>query len=114
MHVKPAKLSIIIGQDNVETEALNVYLLWFHAKIMQDLMLQVALHVAHNGIKYIPANLPYNKSIQDGKKIYAQPLKEQNQYLAKYDDFRIGGISDDMLSKEFSGKMLREHLELSG
>eukprot|EP00957_Ditylum_brightwellii_P029873 2260469-Ditylum_brightwellii.AAC.1 len=72
----------------METEALIVYLLWSYARIAQDFMLWVAPHVAHNG--------------------------DQNQYLAKYDDFRIGEISDDMLSKEFDGKTLREHLKLPG
>eukprot|EP00957_Ditylum_brightwellii_P037280 2822085-Ditylum_brightwellii.AAC.1 len=41
-------------------------------------------------------------------------LKEQNQYLANYDDFCIGEVSDEMLSRDFDGKTLREHLELQG
>eukprot|EP00957_Ditylum_brightwellii_P080311 6108294-Ditylum_brightwellii.AAC.1 len=114
VHIKPAEPNIIAGQDNVETEVLAVYLLQSHVRIAQDLMLWVAPYIAHNDIQFIPANLPHDKSIQDDKKLYAQLLKEQNQYLAKYDDFRIGGISDDMLSKEFDGKTLRGHLELPG
>eukprot|EP00957_Ditylum_brightwellii_P114005 8691913-Ditylum_brightwellii.AAC.1 len=83
----------------METDALAVYLLWSHTLIAQDIILRVAPHVAHNGIKSIPANLPYDKTIQDDKQLYAQLLKEQNQYLAKCGNFRAGSISNGMLSK---------------
>eukprot|EP00957_Ditylum_brightwellii_P056872 4311568-Ditylum_brightwellii.AAC.1 len=64
-------------------------------------MLQVAPHVGHSGFKFVPANLPYDKSIHNGKHHYANLLKEQNQYLANYKDFCIGGVSDEMLSRDF-------------
>eukprot|EP00957_Ditylum_brightwellii_P026037 1968574-Ditylum_brightwellii.AAC.1 len=68
---KPAKLNITIGQNHVETDALVVYALRSHAHILQDFMLQVAPHVGYHGFKKFPANLPYDKLIQDGKQNYA-------------------------------------------
>eukprot|EP00957_Ditylum_brightwellii_P139344 10620037-Ditylum_brightwellii.AAC.1 len=85
-----------------------------HARISQDLMLCVVLHVGHSRLKFVPANLPYDKSIHDGKQHYANLLKAQNQYLANYKDFHIGGVSDKMLSIEFEGETLYDHLELQG
>eukprot|EP00957_Ditylum_brightwellii_P003625 274400-Ditylum_brightwellii.AAC.1 len=85
-----------------------------HARISQDLMLCVMLHVRHSGFKFELAKLPYDKSICNGKHHYANLLKEQNQNLANYKDFCIGGVSNEMLSREFEGKTLCDHLELQG
>eukprot|EP00957_Ditylum_brightwellii_P004504 342473-Ditylum_brightwellii.AAC.1 len=71
-------------------------------------------HMGHSGFKFVPANLSYDTSIHDGKQHYANLLKEQNQYLANYEDFCIGGVSNKMLSKGFKGKTLQENLELQG
>ena len=37
----------------------------------------------NHGFKFLPANLPYDKSIRDGKQNYVQLLKEQNQHLVQ-------------------------------
>eukprot|EP00957_Ditylum_brightwellii_P207623 15353791-Ditylum_brightwellii.AAC.1 len=93
---------------------LSVYALRSHARILQKLMLCAAPHVGHNGLKIVSANLPYNKLIHDVKQRYANLPKEQNHHLTNYNDFHIGGIRVKMLSKDFDGKTLREHLELQG
>eukprot|EP00957_Ditylum_brightwellii_P210468 15365003-Ditylum_brightwellii.AAC.1 len=61
----------------------------------------------------------FPKSVKEVKDLldyshYANLLKEQNQYLANYNDFHIGGIRDKRLSKKFNGNTLREHLDLQG
>eukprot|EP00957_Ditylum_brightwellii_P210580 15365133-Ditylum_brightwellii.AAC.1 len=112
VQIKPSKPLIVAGRNHVETNALSVYVLRSHARILQDLMLCVALHVGQSGFKFIPANLPYDKSICDGKQRYANLLKEQNQYLANYKDVCIGGVTNEMLSREFKGKTLQDHLKL--
>eukprot|EP00957_Ditylum_brightwellii_P114778 8752539-Ditylum_brightwellii.AAC.1 len=114
VQIKLPKPLIAVKQNHVETNALLVYALRSHARILQDLMLCIAPHVGHSGFKFVPANLPYDKSIHDGKQHYANLLKEQNQYLANYEDFHIGRVSNKMLSRDFKGKTLREHLELQG
>eukprot|EP00957_Ditylum_brightwellii_P027466 2076335-Ditylum_brightwellii.AAC.1 len=77
-------------------------------------MMRVALHVNYHGFKFILANLPYNKSIQDGKQQYAQLIKEQNQYLTNYEDFQIRDISEDMVEDKFGDNILCDLLELPG
>eukprot|EP00957_Ditylum_brightwellii_P057490 4358782-Ditylum_brightwellii.AAC.1 len=65
VHLKPEKPSIIISPNHVETNALAVYALQSHVRILQELMLRIAPHVDNH--RFIPANLPYNKSIRDGQ-----------------------------------------------
>ena len=96
VQLKPAKPSIIISQNHMETSALAVYALQLHFCISQELMLCVAPYVNNYAIKCLPTNLPYDKLIRDGKQNYAQLLKEQNQYLSKYEDVGIGGIDKDL------------------
>eukprot|EP00957_Ditylum_brightwellii_P132134 10073684-Ditylum_brightwellii.AAC.1 len=98
----------------METTVLVLYALRLHARIAQDLMMQVAPHVGHSGFKFLPASLPYDKSIQDGKVQYARLLKEQNQLLGNYKDSQIGGISEDLIGTKFGDNTLRNLLELSG
>eukprot|EP00957_Ditylum_brightwellii_P071294 5419443-Ditylum_brightwellii.AAC.1 len=112
--IKLSKPSIIIGQNHIKTNALLVYALRSHVRISQDLMFCVVPHVGHSRFKFVPANLPYNKSIHGGKQNYDNLLREQNQYIANYEDFYIGGVSNEMLSREFEGKTLCGHLELQG
>eukprot|EP00957_Ditylum_brightwellii_P211131 15365791-Ditylum_brightwellii.AAC.1 len=90
VQIKPSKPFIVAGQNHVKTNALSVYTLRSHARISQDIRLSHALH--H----------------------YANLLKEQNQYLANYKDFCISGVSNEMLSREFEGQTLQDHLELQG
>eukprot|EP00957_Ditylum_brightwellii_P126472 9640587-Ditylum_brightwellii.AAC.1 len=77
-------------------------------------MMWVVHNVDHSGFKFLPVSLPYDKSIWDGKMHYAQLLKEQNQFLGNYKDFRIGGISEDMIDTKFGESTLRDLLELPG
>eukprot|EP00957_Ditylum_brightwellii_P045456 3446002-Ditylum_brightwellii.AAC.1 len=77
-------------------------------------MMQLAPHVDHSGFKFLLASLLYEKSIRDGKIQYAQLLKEQNHFLGNYKDFRIGGISKDLIDTKFGDNTLRNLLELSG
>eukprot|EP00957_Ditylum_brightwellii_P154425 11751409-Ditylum_brightwellii.AAC.1 len=113
VQIKPSKPLLVVGQNHVETNTLSMYALRSHA-ISQDLILCATLHVGHSRFKFILANFPYDKSICNGKQHYANLLKEQNRYLANYKDFSIGGVSNEMLSREFDGKTLRDHLELQG
>eukprot|EP00957_Ditylum_brightwellii_P037557 2840472-Ditylum_brightwellii.AAC.1 len=106
VQLKPAKPSIIIGSNHVKTSAFTVYALQSHAHISQELMLWVAPHVDDHGLKCLPANLPYDKSIRDGNQKYVQLLKEQNQYFSKYEDFRIGGINKDLLEEKIDNSAL--------
>eukprot|EP00957_Ditylum_brightwellii_P082983 6308873-Ditylum_brightwellii.AAC.1 len=71
----------------METTELAVHTLRLHARIAQDLMMQVASHINHSGFKFLLSSLTYDQSIQDGKIQYAQLLKEQNQFLGSYKDF---------------------------
>eukprot|EP00957_Ditylum_brightwellii_P014900 1124000-Ditylum_brightwellii.AAC.1 len=88
VQIKPSKPSIVARQNHIKTNTL--------------------------GFKFVPANLPYDKSIHDRKQHYTSLLKEPNQYLANYKDFCISGISNEMISREFDGKTLCDHLELQG
>eukprot|EP00957_Ditylum_brightwellii_P182926 13934115-Ditylum_brightwellii.AAC.1 len=112
VQINPSKPSMVVGQVHVKTRTLSVYMLRFNVRITQELMLCVAPHVGHSSFKLVPASLTHDKSICNGKQHYANLLKEQNQYLVNYKDFCISGISKEMLSKDFDGKMLREHSEL--
>eukprot|EP00957_Ditylum_brightwellii_P050561 3834183-Ditylum_brightwellii.AAC.1 len=114
VQLKPVKPSITIGQNHVKTDALAVYALQSHAHISYDFMLHIAPHIDQHGFKFLPANLPYGKSIRDGCQNYAQLLKEKNQYLSKYEDFHIGGISEDIIDTKFDNVTLQEKLELAG
>eukprot|EP00957_Ditylum_brightwellii_P044615 3382847-Ditylum_brightwellii.AAC.1 len=97
VQLKPAKPSIIIEVNHMETSAIAVYALQLYACISLELMLCITPHVNSHGFKFLPAKLPYDKSIRDRKQNYAQLLKEQNQYLSNYEDCRIGGIDKDLL-----------------
>eukprot|EP00957_Ditylum_brightwellii_P057952 4393766-Ditylum_brightwellii.AAC.1 len=114
VQIKLSKPLIVAGRNHAKTNAISVYTLRSHARILQDLMLHIVPHVGHSGFKFVPANLPYDKSIHDGKQHYANLLKEQNQCLVNYKDFHIGGISNEMLSREFKGETLQDHLKLQG
>eukprot|EP00957_Ditylum_brightwellii_P135274 10314766-Ditylum_brightwellii.AAC.1 len=114
VQIKSTTAFIMIGEQRIETMALAVYSLRSHSCIAQKLMLRVVPHVNHCGFIFLPANLPYDKSIRNGKLQYATLLKEQNQYLSKYEDFRVGGITEEILDTEFDGVTLREKLELPG
>eukprot|EP00957_Ditylum_brightwellii_P157539 11990759-Ditylum_brightwellii.AAC.1 len=98
--LKPAKPSISIGPNHVETGALAVYALQSRARILQELMLCIAPQVDNHRFICLPANLPCNKSMRDGKQNYAQLLKEKNQYLSNYEYFRIGSIDEDLLDRK--------------
>eukprot|EP00957_Ditylum_brightwellii_P181198 13802205-Ditylum_brightwellii.AAC.2 len=87
VQLKLAKTNITIGNEIITTEALAVYSLQLHLYISQGLIICSALHKNIHSFKFVPANLLYSKSICDGRRHYAQLLKEQNQYLSKYDDF---------------------------
>eukprot|EP00957_Ditylum_brightwellii_P024047 1813357-Ditylum_brightwellii.AAC.1 len=65
VQLKPTTPSITIGNTKTETTALSVYALQLHVHIAQDLMMRVAPHVDHRGLKFLPASLPYDKSIWD-------------------------------------------------
>eukprot|EP00957_Ditylum_brightwellii_P078226 5948191-Ditylum_brightwellii.AAC.1 len=114
VQLKPTTPSITMGNTKTETTALAVYALRLHACIAQDLMMRVAPHINHSGFKFLPAILPYDKSIWDGKMQYAQLLKEQNQFLGNYEDFHIGGISEDIIDTKFGESTLHDLLELPG
>eukprot|EP00957_Ditylum_brightwellii_P143416 10926028-Ditylum_brightwellii.AAC.1 len=75
-------------------------------------MMWVVPCIDHSGFKFLLASLPYDKSTQDSKLQYDQLLKEQNQFLANYEDFCIGGISEDMMDTKFGKSTLRNLLEL--
>eukprot|EP00957_Ditylum_brightwellii_P049334 3743253-Ditylum_brightwellii.AAC.1 len=77
-------------------------------------MLRIAPHVDNHRFKFLLANLPYDKSIRDGKQNYLQLLKEQNQYLSNYEDFRIGGVNEDLLDEKIDDSTLLEKPELVG
>eukprot|EP00957_Ditylum_brightwellii_P119720 9134278-Ditylum_brightwellii.AAC.1 len=77
VQLKPAKPNIIIGSIHVETSVLAVYTLQLHVGISQELMLRITPHVNNHGFKFLPINLPCDKSIRDGKQNYVQLLKEQ-------------------------------------
>eukprot|EP00957_Ditylum_brightwellii_P209944 15364395-Ditylum_brightwellii.AAC.2 len=98
----------------METSALAVYALQSHAHISQELMLRVAPHVNNHGFKFLPINLPYDKSIRDRKQNFGQLLKKQNQYLSKYEDFRISGVNKELFEEEIGNITLRGKLELAG
>eukprot|EP00957_Ditylum_brightwellii_P109365 8342921-Ditylum_brightwellii.AAC.1 len=106
VQIKPSKPSIVVRRNHAKTNTLSVYALRSHARILQDFMLCVTPHIRHSEFKFIPANLPYDKSIHDGKQHYANLLKAQNQYLANHNNFLIDGVSDEMLSREFEGETL--------
>ena len=114
VQIKSTTAFITIGEQRIEMMALAVYLLRSHSCIAQELMLQVAPNVSHHGFKFLPANLPYDKSIQNGKLQYATLLKEQNQYSSKYEDFRVGGITEEFLDTKFDGVTLRDKFDLPG
>eukprot|EP00957_Ditylum_brightwellii_P068265 5182805-Ditylum_brightwellii.AAC.1 len=77
---------ITIGNTKKETTALAVYALQLHAHISQDLMMWVAPHVDYSGFNFLPASLPYDKLI--------------------WGDFRINGISEDMMDTKFEESTL--------
>jgi hypothetical protein len=114
VQLKPAKPNITIGNETITTEALAVYSLWLHLRISQDLILCLAQHKNDHSFKFVLTNLPYDKSICEGRHHYAQLLKKQNQYLSKYDNFKVGNISKDLVDMELGGQTLRDKLELSG
>eukprot|EP00957_Ditylum_brightwellii_P120715 9207424-Ditylum_brightwellii.AAC.1 len=93
VQIKPYKPSIVAGQNHTGTNALLVNALRSHVRSLQNLMLCVVPHIGHSRFKFVPANLPHDKSICDGKQHYTNLLKEQNQYLANHDNFCIGGVS---------------------
>eukprot|EP00957_Ditylum_brightwellii_P018494 1390523-Ditylum_brightwellii.AAC.1 len=44
VQIKPSKLSIVVRQNHIETNALSVYALRSHTRISQELLLCVAPH----------------------------------------------------------------------
>eukprot|EP00957_Ditylum_brightwellii_P063757 4838015-Ditylum_brightwellii.AAC.1 len=113
VQLNPSKPSIIISPNHVETSTLAVYALQSCSRISQELMLRAVPYVDNHRFKFLPANLPYNKSIRDGKQNYAQLLKEENQYLSNYKDFRISSINKDLLDKKIDDSTLRGKQELA-
>eukprot|EP00957_Ditylum_brightwellii_P114595 8738220-Ditylum_brightwellii.AAC.1 len=69
-------------------------------------MMRLMPHVNHSGFTFLPASLPYDKSIWDGKIQYVQLLKEQNKFLGNYKDFRTGGISKYLIDNKFGDNTL--------
>eukprot|EP00957_Ditylum_brightwellii_P207387 15352769-Ditylum_brightwellii.AAC.1 len=71
VQIKSTTAFITIGEQCIEMKVLAIYSLRSHSCIAQELMLRVALHVSHHGFKFLPANLPNDKSIRNGKLQYA-------------------------------------------
>eukprot|EP00957_Ditylum_brightwellii_P029480 2228635-Ditylum_brightwellii.AAC.1 len=67
VQLMPTKPSIIIRLNQMETSTIALYTLQSRACILQELMLCVVPHVDDHGFKFLPANLPYNTSIKEGK-----------------------------------------------
>eukprot|EP00957_Ditylum_brightwellii_P113626 8663043-Ditylum_brightwellii.AAC.1 len=63
VQIKSTTAFITIGEQCIKPTALAVYSLRSHSQLAQELMLQVASHVSQHGFKFLPANLPYDKSI---------------------------------------------------
>eukprot|EP00957_Ditylum_brightwellii_P082477 6270561-Ditylum_brightwellii.AAC.1 len=83
--------------DGVHTEskALVIYARKFNAKLSSYLMEYIAPTSSDSlksDIKFILSNMPYDKSLLSAAAKYADLLWEQNLYLEKYDDFKIGGV----------------------
>eukprot|EP00957_Ditylum_brightwellii_P050318 3815963-Ditylum_brightwellii.AAC.1 len=72
-----------------ETEAIS------HAKLSCNLMEFIAPTLSDllkSDIKFIPAHMPYDKSLPNTATKYAVLLCKQNLYLERYDDLKIGGL----------------------
>eukprot|EP00957_Ditylum_brightwellii_P062974 4779274-Ditylum_brightwellii.AAC.1 len=64
---------LLVGVVEVTTEDTSYfpnYGITIETANFEDLILRVVTHVISHGFKFIPANLQYNTSIRDGKKIF--------------------------------------------
>eukprot|EP00957_Ditylum_brightwellii_P114664 8744369-Ditylum_brightwellii.AAC.1 len=79
----------------MESEAIAIYARKSHAELSSNLMEYITSTSSDSlksNIKFIPSNVPYNKSLPNATAKYADLLREQNLYLERYDDFKIGGV----------------------
>eukprot|EP00957_Ditylum_brightwellii_P096739 7367614-Ditylum_brightwellii.AAC.1 len=97
VQLKRGKPSITLSNSDIESKVLTVYALPSHARILQDFMIKVTPHVEHYGFTFIPANLPYNKSVYNDRIHYENLLKEQNLYILKHNNFCIVGVSKELM-----------------
>eukprot|EP00957_Ditylum_brightwellii_P204953 15341534-Ditylum_brightwellii.AAC.1 len=97
VQLEPGKPNLTIGNIQVKNKGLAIHILKSYVMMLHDLMLQVVPYVENKGVKFVPANLPHDKLIQNGKHIYANLLKEQNLFPTNYDDVGIGGVSEHFL-----------------
>eukprot|EP00957_Ditylum_brightwellii_P165242 12581461-Ditylum_brightwellii.AAC.1 len=74
---------------------------------MQDIAPIIATTSA---IKFVPASLKIDKIIKRNSVHYDSLLQEQSEYLANYDNCRVGGLSDDMLNFKTSGKTICQNI----
>eukprot|EP00957_Ditylum_brightwellii_P134712 10270104-Ditylum_brightwellii.AAC.1 len=58
-------------------------------------------------------SLKFDRMIKDNVVHYATPLHEQNVYLVNYTDFRIEGLSEEMLQHNISGKSVKDNILMS-
>eukprot|EP00957_Ditylum_brightwellii_P040752 3084546-Ditylum_brightwellii.AAC.1 len=79
----------------MESEAMAIYARKSDAKLSSNLMEYIAPTSSDSlksDIKFIPSNISCNKSFPNVAAKYADLLRDQDLYLERYDDFKIGGV----------------------
>eukprot|EP00957_Ditylum_brightwellii_P051686 3919052-Ditylum_brightwellii.AAC.1 len=80
---------------HTETEAMAISTRKSHAKLSCNFMESIAPTLSDllkSDIKFIPTHMLYDKSFPNAAAKYADLLCEQNLYLERYDDFKIGRL----------------------
>eukprot|EP00957_Ditylum_brightwellii_P106790 8146523-Ditylum_brightwellii.AAC.1 len=114
IQIRTGNLNLMVMGVHTETKAMAIYTRKSHAKLSYNLMEFIAptlLDLLKSNIKFISVHMPYDKSLPNEAFKYDDLLCEQNLYLERYDDFKIGGLHKTALDyKMDDGTTIRSTL----
>eukprot|EP00957_Ditylum_brightwellii_P179853 13701054-Ditylum_brightwellii.AAC.1 len=103
----------VVHQNNkkIKTDAVAVYARHHFLNLSLKLIQEISpLISSKTKAKFVPISLKFDMMIKDNVTHYANLIKEQNTYLGNYVNFKIDRITEEMLSHDVSGKLVKENI----
>eukprot|EP00957_Ditylum_brightwellii_P133679 10192002-Ditylum_brightwellii.AAC.1 len=102
-----------VCQNNkkIETDAIAVYARHQFSNLSLELLQEIASLISTKSeAEFVLISLEFDTMIKDNVMHYANLIKEQNTHLGNYADFKIGRMTEEMLSHDLFRKLVQENI----
>eukprot|EP00957_Ditylum_brightwellii_P048332 3668086-Ditylum_brightwellii.AAC.1 len=114
IQLRPGHPAVRQNNKKIETDAFAVYVRHQFSNLSLALLQEIAPLISSKyEAKFVLISLKFNTMIKDNVMHYANLIKEENAYLGNYADFKIGQITEEMLSHDVSRKSVKENTLVS-